>query len=115
MAARLAVKPAGILHSGKLRARETAEILAARLGSPVQSAEGLFPNDPVESWDERAGRETSDLMLVGHLPFMDRLASLLLTGNPDADLLEFRTGSIACLERAGGRWRLLWMIWPEMG
>jgi phosphohistidine phosphatase len=115
IAARLAVKPFEIWHSGKARARETAEILAAKLGAPVRQAAGLFPNDAVEPWGERAGQGMNDLMLVGHLPFMERLASYLLTGDTGFDLLAFRTAAMACLARESGPWRLLWMTGPEMG
>jgi len=37
------VRPAEIIHSGKTRARQTAEILARHLGAPVREGEGLGP------------------------------------------------------------------------
>ncbi len=60
------------------------------------------------------------LMLVGHLPFLSRLASLLLVGDPERALVRFRMGGIVCLtgEPAGaggtGGWMVAWMLIPEL-
>jgi phosphohistidine phosphatase len=52
-------------------------------------------------------------MLVGHTPHLARLASLLLTGDPEGDFIDFSMGGVACLRREGDRWRLRWLITPE--
>ena len=52
LASRLSISPAAVLHSGKLRAQESAEIVAKRLTVPVRQAEGLSPNDPVDTWKQ---------------------------------------------------------------
>jgi phosphohistidine phosphatase len=106
-----------IVHSTKARARETAELLAERLGSgaPIQEHQGLAPLDPVEPIAAEAERWTSDRMLVGHLPFMERLTARLLTGDADREGFAFAAGSVACLQRRGaGEWILVWMIPPEL-
>jgi len=115
IAARLSIAPEEILHSGKTRAQETAEILGRKLSKPVRQANGLAPNDPVDPWKARIEQEERDLMLVGHLPFMEKLASALLTCSPDAGIVKFRMGGVVCLDNGDGRWRLQWIIWPEMG
>jgi phosphohistidine phosphatase len=74
-----------VWHSGKRRAEETAGILAQQL-EPVGgmvAREGLGPNDHVEPVAELMKRETRSLMLVGHLPFMERLAGLLVGGDAE--------------------------------
>src|SRR5512135_2477738 len=55
-----------IRHSGKLRAKQTAEIIAASFGSAprVQEAGNLSPNDPVQNLVEEAQKMTADLMIV---------------------------------------------------
>lgn len=53
-------------------------------------------------------------MLVGHLPFMDRLAGLLVTGDPNNSAVRFRTAGIVCLEGAGGDWAVKWVVTPEL-
>ncbi len=114
LASRLGVSPAEVLHSGKLRAQESAEILAKRLNAAIRREKDLDPNDPVAPWKDRLADETRDLMLVGHLPFMERLSSLLLTGSSEGTAVKFRMGGVVCLERVEGRWQLLWALWPEM-
>jgi len=54
-------------------------------------------------------------MIVGHLPFLGRLAALLLTGNADNDVVAFQFGCVVCLKREGpGKWKLEWMIVPKL-
>lgn len=117
-AARAGVRPQSILHSGKLRAQQTAEILAGHL-HPVRGPEavsGLAPNDDPASACDLAQTAVGDTLLVGHLPHLGRLACLLLSNNPDADLIRFQMGGIVCLERGspGSRWTLRWMLTPEL-
>ena len=74
----LQIRPSKIYHSGKLRAKQTAEIIAGALrisASLVESAPGLNPNDDIQPWAERISKEKEDLMLVGHLPFLEKLTS----------------------------------------
>ncbi len=54
-------------------------------------------------------------MLVGHVPFMSRLASYLLSGDSEPPLLHFRTASIACLSNDEDSWILEWFITPNAG
>jgi len=105
-----------IWHSGKLRARQTAELLAAALQAPerIQEVSGLAPNDPIEPVASQLESRKEDLMIVGHLPFLAKLASMLLLGSM-ADIIAFRQGGIVCLERGQDRgWRLAWMATPEL-
>jgi phosphohistidine phosphatase len=55
-------------------------------------------------------------MIVGHLPFLSRLASTLLIGDETVALVAFRNGGVVCLERGEekGRWRLTWAVVPEL-
>ncbi len=103
-----------IWHSGKTRAVQTAEII----GSVVKSEEGiverqgLSPNDPVDNVALEINAADGDIMIVGHLPFVGRLAAHMTTGRPD-DAIGFNESSIACLEQDhGGKWWLTWMIHP---
>lgn len=111
------VRAARVVHSGKTRARQTAEILAARLapGTAPELLSGLNPNDPVRPVAAQASDWNADILLAGHQPFMGRLATLLVAGREDPALLAFQPGSIACLERnpvAG--WEIAWMLRPEL-
>ncbi|OGP93481.1 MAG: phosphohistidine phosphatase SixA [Deltaproteobacteria bacterium RBG_16_48_10] len=93
---RLDLHPSRIFHSGKLRAMQTAEILADSLKRPAEEAQGLNPNDDVRVWADRISTEKEDLMIVGHLPFLEKLASLLITGNENVRPVFFRYSGIVC-------------------
>lgn len=123
-AARGTLRPAAIRHSGKRRAAETALIFAEALAltDRVTAVSGLAPNDDVRPVAESLGSAAQPVMLVGHLPFMLRLASLVLVGDADKTIVQFRMGSIVCVTRedatdpasAVGRWTLAWMVTPDI-
>ncbi len=109
MAAALGLALDEVRHSGKERARETAELFAARLGvapTRVLRAHGLDPNDDVEAVADLLEVEGRSVALVGHLPFMRLLASRLVSGDPER--LNVRFGDAGCLvvARDGVGWRL---------
>jgi phosphohistidine phosphatase len=105
-----------IRHSGKRRAEETASLLADYL-SPTEgvvAVSGLAPRDDVRPVAEALQGETQPVMLVGHLPFLDRLASLLVTGDAERSVVRFRMGGIVCLVREGEKWVVGWMVTPDL-
>jgi phosphohistidine phosphatase len=103
-----------VWHSGKRRAEQTAEVLAAALapGMPVARA-GLDPKDPADGVAQEAAAWEDDVMLVGHLPFMARLAGRLVAGGEDAGVA-FTPGSVLCLECDQHRWTIAWMLRPVL-
>jgi phosphohistidine phosphatase len=121
---RLAVflKQAGIqvdrvIHSGKLRAGQTAELLAAGIASGVEpEISGLMnPNDNPRAFDWQSESWDRDTLIVGHLPFMARLVSHLLIADEDRPVTDFQPGSVVCLEHVeDSRWQINWMIRPEL-
>jgi phosphohistidine phosphatase len=105
-----------IWHSGKLRAAQTAEIMTSVVVVKDYSAhESLGPNDDVKIITEEIEAYDTNIMIVGHLPFLGCLASLLLAGKDTADVVEFDAGSIACFNRTDpGQWQIEWMITPAL-
>ncbi len=105
-----------IFHSAKTRARQTAEIFAEHLKPEkgIDQADNLLPMDDLELWALRLAGMNENVMLVGHLPYMARLAGLLLCGNEDNMMVDFRMGGIVCLKRLNNRWALRWIIVPEI-
>ena len=97
----LGVGAARVVHSGKTRARQTAEIWGGLLDADVDEADALAPNDDPSTWVGRLEAETEDLMVVGHLPHLGRLAALLLTGDADRAVIRFRPGGLIGFERVG--------------
>lgn len=111
------VRPGDILHSGKTRARQTAEIIAAQLGPDcrVKEREGLAPNDPVKVLANELSGMANDLMIVGHLPFLGKLACMLLAGSESKNLVAFRQGGVVCLQGNEDQiWQVAWMVTPEL-
>jgi len=111
------LRVARVLHSGKTRARQTAEILAAALApdTPVEAGDGLAPNDPPTPFAARAAAWDQDVLVAGHLPFMGRLVSHLVNGDEDRPIVAYRPGSLVCLERGeDGSWHIAWMVRPEI-
>jgi phosphohistidine phosphatase len=105
-----------IVHSGKCRAKETAEIIGERLNPSkgIEETDHLNPLDEPTIWQERIETEKEDLMLVGHLPYLSKLTSLLLYKNENIQQIEFQAASVLCLKREENKsWCVLWMVSPE--
>lgn len=106
-----------IVHSGKARARQTAELLAAAFitTGTVEVVSGINPNDPPSNFTTNLERQTGDLLVVGHLPFLARLASLLVTGSDQTAIVSFQPGSLLCLQRNDSSiWVVTWMLRPKL-
>jgi phosphohistidine phosphatase len=114
-AARAGIRVDEIRHSEKLRARQTAEILAQALQPPrgVNGVAGLNPEDDVRAMAEALKREGGSPMLVGHQPFLGRLTGLLVVGDPDTQIVRFRNASIVRLVYERGSWCVDWVVTPE--
>lgn len=113
-AAEKQARPITIYHSGILRARQTAEILSEHL----QPAGGMLFMDGLQPLDDPAGAAVElaaamdSIMLVGHLPFMNRLAGMLVKGDPERLVVNFSPASLLCLGCSGSRWSLQWFLTP---
>ncbi len=105
-----------IFHSGKTRARETAQIISEEIKSVDGIAEsaGLKPNDPVKVWMNNARDLMSDTMIVGHLPQLSKLLSNLTAGDIERDLFLINDASIICLEKSDDRWMVRWFVTPDI-
>jgi len=103
-----------VLHSSKLRAQQTAEILAKSLKAEVINGDALEPLADPAIWAQRLDKESEDVMLVGHLPHLAKLASQLLTQNQEKPVISFKQGGIVCLEKTDHGWEVAWMVTPEL-
>jgi len=112
-----AVKVSRIEHSEKTRARQTADIMASALKPEkgVHERSGLKPLDDVVAFSETID-SSEDLMLVGHLPFMGRLTSYLITASVDTPVFKFQNGGILCLDKDSdiGPWVIKWALMPKI-
>jgi phosphohistidine phosphatase len=107
-----------IHHSVKARARQTAEIFAEALhpADGVHQIDGIKPMDDVAAIAPGLKPEDA-LMLVGHLPFMARLAAYLVTGRTEPPVFRFQNSGIVCLDRQPGEsnWQIIWTLMPHIG
>ena len=116
-----AVTVTEIRHSTKLRARQTAQALAKSLllKVPIKEVPHLEPEDDARTLAGSLGEEKGPLMLVGHLPHLNHLASLLVFGNEAAETFNFSECSVLCLRSVseGGspaKWVVDWMVTPDL-
>ena len=115
--ARAGVGVRRVIHSGKTRAAQTAEILADKIapGVEIGVSDRINPLDDPSALDLPAVGGDDDTLLVGHLPYMARLAACLVTGNSENTLVNYQPGSVVCLESSDdGGWGINWMLRPEL-
>lgn len=104
-------------HSGKARAAQTAEALAevVNVETKLSVRDGLAPNDDVKLIKDELLLSKYDVLIVGHLPFLSKLASLLLTGNESTSIIAFQKGGIVAFEKTiEDRWQINWMMIPKL-
>jgi phosphohistidine phosphatase len=111
------IKVRTVYHSGKTRARQTAEVLSAAVHPThgVVESVGLNPLDDPAIWGGRLLDEGGDVILVGHLPHLSKLAAHLVCQDADQTVVAFRNGGVVCLGDDGTRdWSVRWVVIPEL-
>ena len=112
------VNVSDIKHSIKKRAHQTAEIFASAFkpaGGTMEVA-GLKPLDDVTTFAASLNPD-ENTMLVGHLPFMERMASYLVIGSTDTPVFKFQNSGIVCLNKSpdSDSWVIVWTLMPNIG
>ncbi len=104
-----------IWHSGILRARQTAGILADQLEpeSGLIEAAHLQPDSRPEIISRQLNNLEHDVLIVSHLPYLEYLTNLLITGDKEWDTIQYRPGSAAKLKRTDSQWKLIWAVSPD--
>lgn len=110
-----AITATTIYHSGKLRAQQTAELFSDYLkATQVESLIGIDPLDNVEEFIDHF-KISDNVMIVGHLPFMERLTSYLITGNQELTVVKFQNAGIVCLDQnENNNWYIKWTLMPVL-
>ena len=110
-----------VWHSPLLRARETADLLCDRLeiAATRREIDGLLPYDDHRGIARRLSGFGYPLLVVGHEPHLGRLTSMLVCGNVDQEVVDFKKGAIVCLERERTKsqailWRIGWFVTPPL-
>ncbi len=103
-----------VWHSPKRRAAQTAQLIVnSILCAEVQERDDLNPLDSVEIFSKEIESLNKNLMIIGHLPFLQKLASLLLSGSETNQFFSFKNSGIICLEYAD-TWKIAWMVTPAL-
>jgi phosphohistidine phosphatase len=108
-----------VFHSGKTRARQSAEILISKINpgnSPLEKS-GLSPIDDINVIAKEIKNHKKNLMIVGHLPHLAKLVSLLTSGSESNAVVSFQQGGVVCLRQTDdGKkgWTIAWMLVPEI-
>jgi phosphohistidine phosphatase len=112
------VRVARVVHSGKLRAQDSATILTPAIGADatVVMEKRLSPSDSPVYLCETANTWHEDTLVVGHQPFMSRLTSRLVLGVEQPVIVDFTPGTAVCLARrpVTRAWFLAWVLAPEL-
>lgn len=105
-----------ILHSQKLRAKQTAEILQQYLAPELELEEYLYlnPDDSIERISIRIESGKEDLLIVSHLPLLNKLLGYLLVGDETQLVVNLKPGTIVCLSPLNGNWLIDWVFNLEM-
>ena len=114
---RAGVRVERVWHSGKRRAEQTADALAKAVlpRGAAEAVTGVNPNDSVEEFAIDADVWEEDTLVVGHLPFMAKLVSLLLAGDSERESVHFDPGTAVCLERLPSQaWVVNWVQRPDL-
>ncbi len=102
-----------IFHSGKLRAQQTAEIIADALDiNTVSVIDGLSPNDDVALIKQDLNVDKA--LYVGHLPHLEKLISSLVSGKEKPEIIKFQNSAIVCLERNDSLYHIVWYLTPQL-
>ena len=111
-AAALGAKPVVVWHSGKLRAKQTAEAFwrACNALAQFSATKDLQPDDPPQWMRDRLRMEARDILLAGHFPYLPRLLALLITGG-EAGVTFPQHGVVALETRDDGEtWQEMWRL-----
>lgn len=112
------VKVDHVVHSGKLRAEQTAERLVNAIapGTKIETHDAIKPNDNPVTFAIRLKELSGDSLIVSHLPFIPSLIAHLVVGNKNSHITAYTPGTVACLEFTPEKnnWSINWMVRPEL-
>ena len=115
-AASRGVKPDLIWHSGKIRALQTAQIFrrACNPQAKFAAVHGLQPRDPPRWIRDELLVDSRSILLVGHMPHLPGLLSLLRGQSPEGAAPDFPLHGCVALEPEGDLWIETWRLEAEL-
>ena len=102
-----------IFHSGKLRALQTAEIIASTMNiRSISAIDHLSPNAAVTLVTKNL--TINNALYIGHLPHLEKLVSELITNNQNKNIIKFQNSGIVCLEKGNDSYHIKWYLTPDL-
>ena len=112
LAAARGARPDVVWHSGKLRAKQTAQEFwrACNALAELSISRDLQPDDPPQWMRDRLRAESRNIAIAGHFPHLPRLLALLVSGGQGG--VDFPINGIVALvtDDEGETWREVWRI-----
>mgnify|MGYP000141373337 CR=1 FL=1 len=101
-------------HSNKQRAIDTARVITENIKvAEVSERSDLSPLSEVGDLPAQIVNLNKNLMIVSHLPFLNKLLSKLILGVDTYELVLFKNSCIVCLDYKD-RWRIEWVVCPDI-
>jgi phosphohistidine phosphatase len=110
-AAARGVKPAVVWHSGKLRAKQTAEAFwrACNPLAELSATRDLQPDDPPQWIADRFRGESREILIAGHFPHLPRLFGLL-TNTENERAFPPHGAVMLASDDKGETWKEIWRL-----
>lgn len=98
-----------IWYSTKKRSRETADIVTSvnKYKNKLSEKDFLSPMDHVKPAVKILNSRKKNIMIVGHLPYLSRLTSALLTGSENFEPVYFVNSGIVTFVHENNSWKIL--------
>jgi len=102
-------------HSRKKRAEQSARIMAETLcaDTGIEQMADIAAMDDVKNIGNLLD-PGSDHMVVGHLPYIEKLVSYLTTGREEPKVIKFQNSGIVCLDQDESGWFIRWTLNPDI-
>lgn len=106
-----------IYHSHKLRAVQTAEIIAKKLAidDKLKSLPYLDPESNINQLSSFFESLEENAVLVGHMPNLEILTTYILSSGGEELDFAFSPGCVVCLKLTDDGYTLEWFISPSEG
>ena len=113
-AAARGARPEVVWHSGKLRARQTAEAFwrACNALAAFSATRDLQPDDPPDWILNRLRGESRDILIAGHYPHLPRLMTLIMSTAHVTDVRPFPQHGVVAVQTNdnGTTWMEIWRL-----
>jgi phosphohistidine phosphatase len=73
----------------------------------------MNPLDGVEKFPAEILASNKDIMIIGHLPFLQKLAGRLLTGSEKREIIAYKNSGLVSLDYDDQKWKIDLLVSPD--